>query len=69
MHNATFAKLRLDYAYLAFEADNNTLEDAVKGLRSLKLKGTYDNSCLATLYIFLDTIKLTAEEINISGSI
>ncbi|MFT8350215.1 hypothetical protein [Clostridium saccharoperbutylacetonicum] len=28
MHNATFAKLGLDYACLAF--DNNTLEDAVK---------------------------------------
>lgn len=25
MHNAAFAKLGLDYAYLAFEVDNNSL--------------------------------------------
>ena len=31
MHNEAFAYLGLDYAYLAFEVDNNTLEDAVKG--------------------------------------
>ena len=30
MHNEAFAYLGLDYAYLAFEVDNNTLEDAVK---------------------------------------
>lgn len=37
MHNEAFAYLGLDYAYLAFEVDNNTLEDAVKGIRALKL--------------------------------
>lgn len=40
MHNEAFAKLGLDYAYLAFEVDNDTLEDAVKGLRALKMKGS-----------------------------
>lgn len=40
MQNAAFAKLGLDYAYLAFEVDNDTLEDAVKGLRALKLVGS-----------------------------
>ena len=40
MHNEAFATLGLDYAYLAFEVDNDTLEDAVKGLRALKLKGS-----------------------------
>ena len=30
MHNEAFAYLGLDYAYLAFEVDNSTLEDAVK---------------------------------------
>ena len=33
MHNEAFATLGLDYAYLAFEVDNSTLEDAIKGLR------------------------------------
>ena len=30
MHNEAFATLGLDYAYLAFEVDNDTLEDAIK---------------------------------------
>ena len=40
MHNEAFAYLGLDYAYLAFEVDNETLEDAVKGIRALKLVGS-----------------------------
>lgn len=39
MHNEAFAYLGLDYAYLAFEVDNDTLEDAVKGMRALKMVG------------------------------
>ena len=30
IHNEAFAYLGLDYAYLAFEVDNETLEDAIK---------------------------------------
>lgn len=40
MHNEAFAYLGLDYAYLAFEVDNSTLEDAVKGIRALQLVGS-----------------------------
>lgn len=40
MHNEAFAKLGLDYAYLAFEVDNETLEDAVKGIRALGIRGS-----------------------------
>lgn len=40
MQNEAFATLGLDYAYLAFEVDNDTLEDAVKGLRALRMKGS-----------------------------
>lgn len=40
MHNEAFATLGLDYTYLAFEVDNSTLEDAVKGLRALKMVGS-----------------------------
>ena len=40
MHNEAFATLGLDYAYLAFEVDNSTLEDAIKGLRDLKMVGS-----------------------------
>ena len=40
MHNEAFAYLGLDYAYLAFEVDNSTLEDEIKGLRALKMVGS-----------------------------
>lgn len=40
MHNEAFRTLGYDYAYLAFEVDNDSLEDAVKGLRALKLRGS-----------------------------
>ena len=40
MHNEAFAYLGLDYASLAFEVDNDTLEDAIKGLRAMKFVGS-----------------------------
>lgn len=39
MHNEAFQKLGLDYAYLAFEVGTETLEDTVKGLRAMKVRG------------------------------
>jgi shikimate dehydrogenase len=39
MHNTAFEELGLDYAYLVFEVDNDNLEDAVKGLRALGVRG------------------------------
>lgn len=39
IHNEAFAYLGLDYAYLAFEVDNNTLKDAIQGLRAMKMPG------------------------------
>lgn len=40
MHNEAFAKLGLDYAYLAFEVGNKELEDAVQGIRALGIRGS-----------------------------
>ncbi|MFA9377222.1 MAG: shikimate dehydrogenase [Lachnotalea sp.] len=40
MHNEAFAKLGLDYAYLAFEVDNDSLEDTIKGFRAMKVRGS-----------------------------
>jgi shikimate dehydrogenase len=40
MHNEAFAKLGLDYAYLAFEVGNEELEDAIKGMRALGIRGS-----------------------------
>ncbi len=39
MHNEAFAKLGLDYAYLAFEVGNDQLEDTIKGFRALNVRG------------------------------
>ena len=39
IHNEAFAYLGLDYAYLAFEVDQDTLEDEIKGMRALKMPG------------------------------
>jgi len=40
MHNEAFAKLGLDYAYLAFEVGNEELEDAVNSIRALGMRGS-----------------------------
>lgn len=39
MHNFSFQKLGLDYVYLCFQINEQTLEEAVKGLRVLDVKG------------------------------
>ncbi|MDU1202569.1 MAG: shikimate dehydrogenase [Clostridiales bacterium] len=40
MHNEAFAKLGLDYAYLAFEVGTEDLEDTIKGFRAMKVRGS-----------------------------
>ena len=40
MHNEAFAKLGLDYAYLAFEEGTEDLEDTIKGFRAMKVRGS-----------------------------
>ena len=39
MHNAAFAELEMDYAYVAFDVDPADLKSAVEGARSLGIKG------------------------------
>ena len=40
MQNEAFAKLGYDYAYLAFEIGADEIEDAVKAIRTLKMRGS-----------------------------
>ena len=62
MQNEAFAKLGLDYAYLAFEVDNDSLEDAVKGLRALKMKGSNVSMPNKTVvHKYLDKLSPAAE--------
>ena len=39
MHNAAFAELGLDYAYVAFDVNPNNLKSAIEGAKSLNIKG------------------------------
>jgi quinate/shikimate dehydrogenase len=39
MHNMSFQKLGLNCVYMAFEVGNEQLEDVVKGMRALNLRG------------------------------
>jgi len=39
MHNEAFAQLGLDYVYLCFDVDTNTLETAVNGLKTIGIRG------------------------------
>ena len=39
MHNAAFRELGLDYAYLAFDVNKDTLKTAVEGLKALGVRG------------------------------
>ena len=40
MQNEAFAKLGYDYAYLAFEVGADEIEDAIKAIRTLKMRGS-----------------------------
>ena len=62
IHNEAFAYLGLDYAYLAFEVDNDTLEDAITGLKALKMVGaniSMPNKIQTCRY--MDKLSLAAE--------
>jgi len=54
MHNESFAKLGLDYAYLAFEVENEQLKDAIQAIRALRMRGSnisMPNKALACEYL------------------
>ena len=62
MQNEAFAKVGLDYAYLAFEVDNDTLEDAIKGLRALRMRGSNVSMPNKTVvHKYLDKLSPAAE--------
>ncbi len=39
MHNAAFASLKLDFAYIPFRVENDALADAVKAIKALNMRG------------------------------
>ena len=62
MHNEAFAKLGLDYAYLAFEVGTEDLEDTIKGFRAMKVRGSNISMPNKTVvHKYLDKLSDTAE--------
>ncbi|OAA87308.1 shikimate dehydrogenase [Clostridium ljungdahlii] len=62
MQNEAFAKLGLDYAYLAFEVGNEELEDTIKGFRAMKVRGANVSMPNKTVvHKYLDKLSEAAE--------
>lgn len=62
MHNEAFAKLGLDYAYLAFEVGTEQLEDTIKGFRAMKVRGSNVSMPNKTVvHKYLDKLSPAAE--------
>lgn len=62
MHNEAFAKLGLDYAYLAFEVGTEQLEDTIKGFRSMNVRGSNVSMPNKTVvHKYLDKLSPAAE--------
>lgn len=62
MHNEAFAKLGLDYAYLAFEVGAEELEDTIKGFRAMKVRGSNVSMPNKTIvHKYLDKLSDAAE--------
>jgi shikimate dehydrogenase len=62
MHNAAFNHLKLDFAFLAFRVKASELEDAMRGMRGLGIRGlnvTMPHKTAATKY--LDELDPTAK--------
>ena len=61
MHNLAFAKLGLDYAYLAFEVGRETLPRAVDSIRALEMRGANISMPNKTVvHEYLDHLSLEA---------
>lgn len=70
MHNTAFRELNLDYAYLAFEIDENQVEDAIKGLKALNARGcNVSMPYKSTVIPYLDHLSKAAKMIGAVNTI
>ncbi|MEM2099002.1 MAG: shikimate dehydrogenase, partial [Candidatus Bathyarchaeia archaeon] len=70
MHNAAFSHLKLDYIYLAFRVQAADLENAIRGIRSLGVRGlnvTMPHKTAVTAY--LDKIDSTVKFLGSANTI
>lgn len=62
IHNAVFEHLDLDYAYIAFDVDNDRLEATVRGMAAMGFLGyNVTTPCKTFILPFLDEISEAAE--------
>ena len=67
MHNASFEALNLDYAYLAFDVNTDTLKDTVNTLKNINAKGwNLTMPCKNVMATLCDNLSPAAK---ISGSV
>src|SRR3712207_7631349 len=69
MHNAAYAKLGLDYAYLAFEVDNSGLAAAVQGMRALGICGANVSMPNKQAIVDRKSTRLNSSHANISYAV
>ncbi|GAA3617037.1 shikimate dehydrogenase [Secundilactobacillus similis] len=70
MHNHSFEKLGLNYAYLAFEVDDKTLPKAIDSIRALDMRGSnISMPNKQTVIPLLDKLDPTAEMIGAVNTI
>src|SRR5699024_8469794 len=67
MHNSAFEKLGLDYAYLAFEIEDEFLEDGLNAMKTFKAKGF--NITMPHKEKVIDFLDEVSEEAKIIGSV
>lgn len=62
MHNEAFAQLNLDYAYMAFDVNTNTLKTAVEGLKAIQVAGfNLTMPCKNLMYELVDEVTPAAK--------
>lgn len=62
MHNLAFEKLELDYSYMAFDIEKNSIKEAVEAMRTLNVRGFNLTMPLKEVVMeYLDQIDLSAK--------
>lgn len=67
MHNEALKKLGLDYVYVALEVDNSTLEDAVKGLKAMRIRGS--NVSMPNKQTIIQYLDKVSEEVKLTNAV
>ena len=67
MHNAAFARLGLDYVYLAFDVDESSIGDAVTAMRTFRMRGA--NLSMPNKVKVMEYLDEIAPEAELAGAV